>query len=342
MDTGYWEFGEYGPPEQVLTFKQGETGEPGPGQALVAIRAVGLNRSEFNYVQGRYIPVAEFPSCLGQEAVGEILALGPVDPAATPPCRPLEVGDRVGLLPGRVDMRAMGCYRDCGLYDQNALVPIPEDYSDAEGAGLWMGVLTMAGALELAGITPDTAEGKTVLITAGASSMGVIALKLLRAWGARSIATSRSSDKSSALSELADHVVVCAGSDELSEGVQACCGEPGFDAALDPVGEAFYPGLIDGAGIGASIVSYEMISGREPVLPIAQVMIKDLALKGYTIFRAYRVAGLLEYLVDTGLRYAADIRPIIAAEYSLGEAPAALSSLGQSGHVGKFVLNTGS
>ena len=51
--------------------------DPGPGQALVKIRAVGLNRSELNYTLGRYVPAREFPSGIGQEAVGEIIALGP-------------------------------------------------------------------------------------------------------------------------------------------------------------------------------------------------------------------------------------------------------------------------
>jgi NADPH2:quinone reductase len=77
MKTRTFQFTEYGQATDVLQLAEQELPEPGPGQALVRIKAVGLNRSESNYVQGRYIPAREFPSGIGQEAVGEIVALGP-------------------------------------------------------------------------------------------------------------------------------------------------------------------------------------------------------------------------------------------------------------------------
>jgi NADPH2:quinone reductase len=106
METCTFQFAEYGQPTDVLQLAEQELPEPGPGQALVRIRAVGLNRSESNYVQGRYIPTREFPSGIGQEAVGEILMLGPAadeGPGANA-ATPLTVGARVALLPGRVDI----------------------------------------------------------------------------------------------------------------------------------------------------------------------------------------------------------------------------------------------
>ncbi len=330
MESSSWQFSEYGQPEQVLQRKSHSLPEPAAEQALVKILCVGLNRSEFNYVQGKYAPVREFPSCLGQEAVGEIVEIG----AGTN--TELKVGQRVALLPGRIDLNGMGAYRDLGLYNTNALVPVPDSYSHAEGAALWMAALTMGGALDLGGINPQNAAGKRVLVTAASSSMGVVALKLLRAWGATSIATTRSADKARQLSELADHAVTCGDSQSLAAAVKSAA--DGFDLALDPVGELFYPGLIEAADIGASIVSYEMITGREPVMPIAQVMMKDLQLKGYTIFRPYRVPGLLDTLISYGMDYPEQIRPLIAKQYPLSEAPTAVAELGRAEHIGKIVL----
>ncbi len=336
-----WQFDGYGRPDEVLNWRPQSLSPPGPGQALVRLHAIGMNRSEFNYVQGRYQPARAFPSCIGQEAVGEIVALG--TPGGDGPApwskSPLEVGARVALLPGRIDLCSTGAYRDVGCYPQNALLPVPEDYSDAEGAALWMGVLTMGGALELAGITPETARGKTLLVTAASSSMGVVVLKLARAWGATTLATSRSAAKISMLSTLADQAFVAHDGDSLAAGIAEATGGAGFDAALDPVGAAFYPALVSSAAIGASIVSYELITGQDTPLPIAKVMIKDLALRGYTIYRPLRQPALLERILGWGLKYAADIRPIIAGTRALSDAPAALEELGRAEHLGKLILD---
>lgn len=340
MKTRCFRFAEYGLPTDVLNIDEQDLPEPGAGQALVKINAVGLNRSEFNYVQGRYVPAREFPSCIGQEAVGEIVALGPQAQDGPKPnaATPLAVGSRVALLPGRVDICGMGAYRDVGLYNQAALAPVPDGFGDAEGAAYWMGILTMGGCYEMAGLTPDNARGKKVLMTAATSSMGIVALKLARAWGAETFATSRSAKKAKELEEVADHVVVCTDSDSLKEGVKEATGGTGVDVALDPVGAEFYAGLVASMANGGQIVSYELITGPVGNVPIATLMINDLSLHGFTIFRVYKRPGLLGTLIAQGMQFSDDVRPIVAKTFPFDEAPAALAELGAAQHVGKLVL----
>ena len=67
-------------------------------------------------------------------------------------------------------------------------------------------------------------------------------------------------------------------------------------------------------------------------------MMKDLQLKGFTIFRVYREPGLLENLLQIGLDQAEAIRPLIASEFPLSEANQAVDALGRSEHIGKIVL----
>ncbi len=340
MRTRCFQFAEYGAPTDVLHLGEQELPDPGPGQALVRIRAIGLNRSELRYAQGFYVPAREFPSCIGQEAVGEIIALGPTGesgPAASA-ATPLEVGARVALLPGRVDICGMGAYREVGLYDQAALAPVPDEFTDAEGAAYWMGILTMGGCLEQAGLNPDNAAGKKVLVTAATSSMGVVALKLARAWGAETLATSRSAEKARALEDIADHVIVCADSDTLSAGVEAATGGAGVEVALDPVGPDFYPGIVAAMANGGRIVSYELITGPDATLPLAPMLIKQLAVHGFVIFRVYQQSGLLDTLIAQGMRYSDRVRPIVSKTFPWEEAPAALEELGEAQHVGKLVL----
>lgn len=228
------------------------------------------------------------------------------------------------------------------MYDQAALAPVPDDFSDAEGAAYWMGILTMGGCLEMVGLTPDNTRGKKVLITAATSSMGIVALKLARAWGAETFATSRSADKAKALEAVADHVIVCTDSDSLIAGVNAAAdGQAighGIDVALDPLGADYYAGLVAVTANGGDIVSYEMITGPVASVPIATLMINDLSIHGFTIFRVYKNPGLLDTLIRWGMEYAGQVRPIVSKTFPLIDAPAALAEMVTAQHVGKLVL----
>jgi NADPH:quinone reductase-like Zn-dependent oxidoreductase len=344
MKTRSFRFAEYGLPIDVLKPADEDLPEPGSGQVLLKLRAIGLNRSEFNYIQGRYVPAREFPSGIGQEAVGEIVALGlPAEGQVVQAGVTLKVGARVALLPGRVDICGMGVYREYGLYDQSALAPVPESFSDVEGAAYWMGILTMGGCYEMAGLTPDNAPGennqpKKVLVTAATSSMGIVALKLAKAWGAETIATSRSADKAKALEAIADHVIVCTDSESLAAGVNKVTHDAGVDVAVDPVGADFYEGLLNATANGGQIVSYEMISGMIGPVPIATMMIKNISIHGFTIFRVHQTPGLLDTLIEQGMQFADQARPLVSKTFPLDEAPAALAEIGESRHVGKLVL----
>ena len=178
MQSVTWKFEAYGEPDKVLRQETEALEAPAAGKVLVKIHAIGMNRSELNYVLGKYIPARDFPSALGQEAVGEVVAMG--EQADAVAAHSFAVGDRVALTPGRVDMCGTGTYRDYGIYDRNALIPVPDAYSDAEGAAFWMAFLTVAGCLHNAGMTAMNAPGKTLLVTAAASSVGVMALKIGR------------------------------------------------------------------------------------------------------------------------------------------------------------------
>jgi NADPH:quinone reductase-like Zn-dependent oxidoreductase len=173
------------------------------------------------------------------------------------------------------------------------------------------------------------------LVTAASSSVGVMALKIARRWGARTLATTRSALKSDELEQLADEVLVCERGEQLTELLKS---SGGFDVAIDPVGGDFIDAMVAGANHGASIVSYEMIAGGRPQYSIAPVLVKDLTIRAFALFNIFRQPGLCEELVQLGLRYASDLVPVIAGTFPLDEAPSALLELSTSRHIGKFIL----
>lgn len=335
-----WQFDRYGEPGEELVWREEPLPELRPGEALVKIRTIGMNRSEYRSVQGEHFPTNQFPCRIGSEAVGEILALGPSMPGDTEArvCGEVQVGSRVATIARDLDESGMGVYRDVGVYPLSALAPVPESYSDEEGAAFWMAVLTMGGAMEMAGFSAGNASGKTVLITAGASGMGTLALKLARHWGARAIATTRDSAKESELRGIADHVVVCADSESLVDGVKQVAGNAGIHLAIDPVGAAYYPGMLEVMAPGGDIVSYECITGSQGSISIMDMMLKDVRFHGYTVHRPLANPLLIKYLVQLGLENAEAIRPVLSHSFDLSQAPQALEILRQSNHVGKIVI----
>lgn len=335
-----WQFEGIGGPDLLRLAEQDLT-DPGPGEALVRIRAIGLNRADLLYLAGRYYGPPPSPSFIGQEAVGEVVALGPAldDEAPVADFAP-QAGDRVGLLVGRVDFRAMGTYRTAGIYRRNALLPLPEGFSFAEGAGLWLAGLTAIGGLRAGGVTPESGSGRRVLVTAASSGVGVMTLQAAGAMGATTFAATTSPAKAGALEALADHVIVCASPDALVEEVKRSTDGAGVDLAFDPVGFAYAPALMQTAAVDGHVVVYGLLSGTEAPLDLRTMIFKDLGVHGFTVHRLLRNPTVLGEVVATALRLAEEgaIRPVIAQEFPFEAAPRALEAMARNEHLGKIVL----
>jgi NADPH:quinone reductase-like Zn-dependent oxidoreductase len=335
-----WQFEGIGGPE-LLRVVDRELAPPDAGEALVRIRAIGLNRADLLYMAGRYFGPPPSPSYLGQEAVGEIVEIGPPVEGGQPVGGlDLRVGDRVGLLVGRVDYRAIGTYRTAGVYPQNALLPLPESLSFAEGAGFWLVTLTAIGGLRAGGLTADSQSGKRVLVTAASSGVGVMTLQIARAMGAETFAVTTSPTKAGRLETLADHAIVAESAEVLVDEVKRLTDGRGVDLAFDPIGFDYARALMETAAVDGQVVVYGLLSGTEAPLDYRTMIFKDLGLHGYTVHRLLRDPDLLEASVSTALSLAEDgaVRPVIAAEYGFDEAPDALAKMARNEHVGKIVL----
>jgi NADPH:quinone reductase-like Zn-dependent oxidoreductase len=330
-----WTFSTTGGPD-VLELIDQQLPEPGPGEALVRLRAIGVNRSDLMHLAGRYIAPPPTPSHLGQEAVGEVIALGP---PGEPPVGdwPLEVGRKVGLMVGRVDYANMGTYRTVGIYPQRALLPHPETFSDSETAAWWLASLTALGGLRVGALR----EGHRALVTAASSGVGVMALQIARALGAETIASTTSPDKLDVLRQLADHVVLSDDPAELPPAVAELTGGAGVDLAFDPVGYAYAEALLGCAAADGHVVVYGLLAGEPPPLDLRALILKDLAVHGYTVYRLQRNAAELAAVVGSALQLArgGTVRPIVAAEHPFERAPEALTQLAENRHVGKIVVN---
>ena len=209
----------YGGPE-VLSIADEPVPPPGPGEARIEVRAAGVNPIDWKAYSGMFgTDPARLPIRLGSEAAGVVTATGP---DAIGPAGPISVGDEV------IAYRASGAYAAELVAPGQALVPRPPALDWAQAAGLMLTGVTAWHLLAATGVH----EGDTVLIHGASGGVGVMAVQLATARGARVVATA-SPQRHGFLSGLG--AVPVAYGDGLAERATAAAPD-GFDVALDLIG----------------------------------------------------------------------------------------------------------
>ena len=226
--------------EQRLVLREHDVPEPGPGQALVRVRASALSYREVMILEDRYgLPVAPgtVPGCDG---AGEVEAVG----EGTTRVRP---GDRVSAVvfplwqDGRFDWGYApqlgssldGMLTEYAVFDETALVHVPATLSFHEAATLPLCGLTAWNAVT--GGRPVRA-GETVLVL-GSGGVSLFALQFAKAAGARVIATTSQQDKAVRLKAIgADTVINYREDPDWTEAVRRAAGDRGVDHVVDVVG----------------------------------------------------------------------------------------------------------
>jgi NADPH2:quinone reductase len=231
----------YGDPE-VLSVVDQPAGEPGPGEALIRVRAAGVNPVDWKVYSGNMgTDPARLPLRLGSEAAGVVTAAGP---EAVGPAGPIRAGDEV------IAFRAPGAYAAELVVPATALVPKPTALDWAQASGL---LLTGVTACHLLAVT-DVHAGDMVLMHGAAGGVGTMAVQLAVARGATVVATA-SPARHEYLRGLG--AVPVAYGDGLADRARAAA-PGGFDVALDMIGTD-----------EAMDVSLELVTDRKRIATIA-------------------------------------------------------------------------
>lgn len=181
--------------------------EPTPGRVLIAVRAFGLNRSEW-FTRNGDSPSVEFPRVLGIECVGEVVA----DPDGE-----FAPGQRVAAMMGGMGREFDGSYAEYTSVPSGNVFPLNTDLPWERLGALPEMLQTVNGSLTL-GLGVES--GQTILIRGGTSSIGMMTLCLAKARGLRVVTTTRSPSKRDLLlAQGADQVLVDAG--ELAPALRA-------------------------------------------------------------------------------------------------------------------------
>ncbi len=315
-------------PAEALTLAERPDPEPGPGQVRIRVRAAGVNRPDLLQRQGRYPPPAGAPDILGLEVAGEIDRIGAGHGSGG--VGRWRLGDRVcALLAG-------GGYAEYAVVDARHVLPIPDGVDFVQAAALPETVFTVfANVFEAGGLK----AGETLLIHGATSGIGVTAIQMARAAGARVIATSRGPDKTAAALALGADISLDASVDDVAA---ALAEAGGVDVVLDMVGADYARINLDALKPLGRWVVIATLSGARSEIDLSKVMMKRIVLTGSTL-RARpadekaRLAAAVEATVWPWVASGA-VRPPVEAIFPLAEAAAAHLHLEAGRHVGKVVL----
>lgn len=258
-----------GPAREVLQFGELPTPAAGHGQALVRIRASGVNPSDVGMRGGGAGPMAYPRITPNSDGAGIVEAVGPG-------VAPAWVGKRVWFYNGQRNGRAFGSAAEYIELDTDLLTELPDGVSFAEGATLGIPCMTAHRALFLAG----PVQGRTVLVTGGAGAVGHYAVQLAKWAGATVIATASSPDKlERARAGGADHVI-----DYRREDVAVRVRDLTQGAGVHHVVDVDFGGNLAASlaclRMNGSLAYYASKGGQAPVVPAGEVMRLNLLIQG--------------------------------------------------------------
>lgn len=330
MMTKVVRFHEFGGPE-VLRFESLEVGEPGAGEVLVRIEAIGLNRAEAAFRSGRYIERAKLPARLGYEAAGLVEALGEG-------VKGFSVGETICVMPA-FSMNKYGVYAEHAIVPASSLLKRPAGLGTKESASIWMQYLTAYGALiDISKI----GGGDAVIITAASSSVGLAAIQIANHAGAVPIAVTRTAAKEAELRKLGAAHVVVTEKQTLETEVLRITGGKGAKVAFDPIGGPIVASLAAAMAPGGWLILYGNLSGQaqNTVFPFGPSAMKGFAMRGYLVFEIIHDPERFErarLFVEEGLR-ASWLTPIIAKTFPFEQIVEAHRYLEANEQIGKVIV----
>lgn len=296
---------------------------PRPGEILIKVAAAGVNRPDISQREGNYPPPPGASDIIGLEVAGTVAALGPN-------VERWSIGDRVtALLPG-------GGYAEYAAVDARHALPVPADMSFEQAAVLPETVYTVwANLFERAQLK----AGETVVIHGGNSGIGVTAIQMANAAGARTIATCRGPEKTAKAREMGAAIAIDALAEDFAEVVGAA---GGADVVLDIAGGSYFEKNVAVLKTDGRLAQIALLDGGKVELDLMPLLFKRLTLTGSTLRgrpadEKARLTRAIEENVWPWVE-SSRVRPPIDRIFALADASQAHQYLEDGSQFGKVAL----
>lgn len=310
---------------ETLTVQTVPDPTPGPGEVVLQVEAAGVNYPDALMVMGQYQIKPPLPFTLGAEAAGMITAVGEG-------VTHLRVGQRAAAFTGT------NAFAERLLAPATSVMPLPDAVPSDVAAGLPLAFGTSMHALV---DRAQLSEGETLLVLGAAGGVGLAAVMIGKALGARVIAAASSEEKLQLCREHGADETLNYSQEDLRERLKTLTGGKGPDVIYDPVGGDLAEPAFRSIGWGGRYLVVGFAGGGIPRLPLNLPLLKGASLVG--VFwgefarrdprgNARNLTRLLGWVAD------GTIRPLVSERYPLERTPEALRALLERRVTGKVVV----
>ena len=323
---------EYGPIEN-LVWEDIESPTPGDDEVTISIKAAALNFPDFLIVQGLYQFKPELPFAPGNEGAGVVKKVGKN-------VKKLKEGDRVYF------MAPYGAFAEEICINEFAVFPIADDTSFEVAASYQMAYGTSYHALMQRG---ELKKDDEVLILGASGGVGLAALDIAKAKGARVVAGVSTEEKAKICKDYgADDVVIYGTgpndrdeSKTFSNELKSKSTKGGYDIIYDPVGDCYAEPAFRSIGWRGKYLVVGFAAGNIPKLPINLTLLKGASIVGvfWGAFTGREFEENQKNITDiNNMLSEKKINPLISRKMPMSEAVEAIKLIGSRGVMGKVVL----
>jgi len=319
-----WTVHDFGPYQDQLKLEEREIPQVAGSDALIKIKAIGINFFDLLAIAGKYQVKAPLPFIPGAEASGEVIEVGDA-------CD-LEVGERVMTSHS-------GAFAEFMIAPPIATYRMPQSMSYRDAAAFQMNYQTSYFALvHRAGLK----NAEYLLVHGGAGGVGTAAIQIGKALGAKVIATAGSSEKLQICRQCGAEFLINYRTEDFVAKVTEFTEGKGADVIYDPVGGDVFDQSTKCIAWEGRILVIGFTSGRIPEIRTNKVLLKNMSVIGlwWGNYRRHN-PRLIEETQGRLYQMYADgaIKPVIHSVYDLKDLPAALKIIENRKSYGKVILN---
>lgn len=312
-------------PARNLVLEEVASPLPKKNEILLDVQAAGVNFPDTLIIEGKYQFQPPLPFSPGGEAAGVVAAVGEKAGA-------FKVGDRVMALTG------WGAFAEQVAVPFYNVLPIPAsmDFTTAAAFGMTYG--TSMHALRQRG---QLQAGETLLVLGASGGVGLAAVEIGKAMGARVIAAASSAEKLAVAKAAGADELIDYSQANLREEIKRLTGGQGVDVIYDPVGGELFEQAVRGLAWNGRLLVVGFASGSIPQLAANLVLLKGAAVLG-VFWGAFAQRQPEDNAANFHQLFAwhaeGKLKPLVSQTYPLAEAWAAIEKLGQRQAVGKLVV----